>query len=271
MRRREKAVSSSPLIALLTDFGTRDWFVSAMKGAIFALAPSSRIVDISHDIDPGDIHAAAFALMAASASFEPHTVFCVVVDPGVGSSRRAIAAKAGDYSFIGPDNGVLSFALRSLLPCRIHSIENDDLFRKPVSATFHGRDIFAPTAAHLANGVSIETCGPVCTDAIELSWPEAKRDSRGVQARVVYIDRFGNAFTSITAETVADCGPEALIQAGAHTIPLKRYYQQEPDGALLAVVNSSGYLEIAVNGGSAAQALGLAIGSPVVLIEGQKH
>ncbi len=259
---------NKPVIALLTDFGSRDWFVSAMKGVILTIAPHSRIIDISHHVAPGDIHSAAFSLMAVRDSFPPNAIFVVVVDPGVGSERRALAARAGDYLFIGPDNGVLSFAFRRQKPLDVYAADNVDYYRKTVSATFHGRDIFAPLGAHLANNVDISSLGSSCFDFISLPWPAPREEKEAIYAEIIYIDHFGNAFTSITGEMLARQGrtPRALTVSEHHIIPIKRYYQQQLEGALLAVVNSAGYLEVAINGGNAAETLGLSIGSPVVLL-----
>ena len=144
------------LIALITDYGTSDWFAGEMKGAMLRIAPAARIVDISHNIPPGDTREAAFSLLSCYRSFPDDTVFCVVVDPGVGTGRAALAARCGSRSFVGPDNGVLSWALKKEKNCSVRLIECPDLLTGPISSTFHGRDIFAPIAAHLSEGIEFE-------------------------------------------------------------------------------------------------------------------
>ena len=152
------------LITLTTDFGTRDWFVGTMKGVILGIQPRARVVDITHEIGGGEVRAGAFALRASYSFFPQGTVHIAVVDPGVGSPRRALAVQTANYFFVGPDNGVLSFALMRERIKSIHALENEKYFLKPVSRTFHGRDIFAPVAAHLSRGVSIQTFGPRLKD-----------------------------------------------------------------------------------------------------------
>src|SRR5436190_23539094 len=165
--------SSPPrLVTLLTDFGTADWFVASMKGVLARLAPGTGIIDITHDISPGDMRAGAFALAASYRFFPKGTVHVAVVDPGVGSDRRAIAVRTTNYHFVGPDNGLLSWALKREEIKTVRALENTAYLLHPISHTFHGRDIFAPVAAHLSRGVPIHRFGPARKDLVRLEWPE---------------------------------------------------------------------------------------------------
>ena len=255
------------VITLTTDFGTPDWFVATMKGVILGVNPRAIVVDITHEIPAGDIRAGAFSLAASCRSFPEGTVHVAVVDPGVGSARSAIAVQTLDYFFVGPDNGVLSWALRSEEIRTIRRLENEKLFRQPVSRTFHGRDVFAPVAAHLSKGLSIAKVGSEQSDYQRLSWPEAKRGRRSVAGEVIYIDRFGNAITNIDAQSLqASDWDRGRVCVGRRVIRgLKRFYQQAPEGEPLAIIASTGFLEIAINAGSAAGRLKIRPGDPVTL------
>ncbi|MBD3314738.1 MAG: hypothetical protein GF344_03040 [Chitinivibrionales bacterium] len=254
------------IITFLTDFGTHDWFVASMKGVALGINPAAALVDITHDIDQGDITSAAFVLDMCRWTFPKSTVFVVVVDPGVGSERRAIALRAGGRSFVGPDNGVFSFIMADTEDCEIHQITNDDLFRKPVSATFHGRDIFTPVGAHLSHGVSLDAVGPLCTDPVVIERPTVVNTDTVIRGQVVYIDRFGNALTNID-RTVFNrlSSPPTIVEIATATMSLGTHYAQCPRGEALALLNSVGRLEIAVNGGSAAQRFGLHPGAEVIV------
>ncbi len=185
------------LITLTTDFGLTDWFVGTMKGGILGIAPRAAIVDITHEIPAGDIRAGAFALWASCRFFAKGGVHVVVVDPGVGSERKAIVAETDNYFFVGPDNGVLSWALTKERIKTIRALENEHYFLHPTSRTFHGRDIFAPVAAHLASGAPTRKLGPILKDFVRLPWPKPKRGRNRIEGEVVYIDRFGNAITNL--------------------------------------------------------------------------
>jgi len=191
----------------------------------------------------------------------------VVVDPGVGSVRRAIAVQTKEYWFVGPDNGVLSWALAEQEVRAIHALENKAYFLRPVSSTFHGRDIFAPVAAHLSRGVAIGQFGPALKDIARLDWPEPRKLRKGIQGEVVYIDRFGNGITNLETGILRSAKWVECEVRGRRRrrCPVKSFYQAVPPGSPVAVVGSSGFLEIAVNGGSAEKALGLEVGSRVLL------
>lgn len=253
------------VIAFITDFGLRDWFVGTMKGVVLGLAPTAGLVDITHDIPAGDIRAGAFALASACRFFPKGTIHVAVVDPGVGSARRAIGVRTRDYFFIGPDNGVLSWALRNEKEISARYLQNDQYFRKPISQTFHGRDLFAPAAAHLSRGVPISALGPVAEDYVRLEWPGLEVSGEAVTGAVIYVDRFGNAITNIDAHAIdAFHGRRVSVFAGARRLGwVEDYYSAVARGRTVAVRGSSGFLEIAVNGGSAARQLKLKAGSVV--------
>jgi S-adenosylmethionine hydrolase len=259
--------SPSRIITLTTDFGSADWFVGVLKGVVLGLNSAVRVIDLTHEIPAGDLKAGAFTLMAGYRFFPKGSIHVVVVDPGVGSQRQAIAVQTEDYFFVGPDNGVLSWALRCERVRRIVALDNDAYFLKHVSRTFHGRDVFAPVAAHLSRGVPIRKLGPALTGYQRLNWPEPKSRPGAVSGEVVYLDRFGNALTNIEGGTLEKLGSNRLrVRIGRRpTFPLVRYYQAVAHGQPLAVLGSSGFLEIAVNGGNAGKRLGLKTGDKVTV------
>jgi S-adenosylmethionine hydrolase len=250
-------------ITLTTDFSVRDWFVGTMKGVILRLAPKASIIDLTHDIPPGDIRAGAFALAVSYAFFPRHTVHMAVVDPGVGSPRRAIAIRTSDYFFIGPDNGLLSWALAKEKIKAIHALENQSYFLPKVSCTFHGRDVFAPVAAHLSRGLPIHKLGARLTDFIRLDWPEPKQSPHEIQGEILYIDRFGNGITNISSSALKGLQGAPVILLKPKRIPIAQFYQAIPPDKPVALVGSTGFLEIAINGGNAAKSLGLRVGMAV--------
>lgn len=266
------------LITLLTDFGTRDTYVGQMKGVILGIAPAATIVDLTHEVAPQRVVEGAFLLETALAAFPPGTIHLAVVDPGVGTARRAIAVATARAVFVGPDNGLLSAALPEAArpdgegptvvaaPDDVAVVElaNPAYRRGRVSHTFHGRDIFAPAAAHLAAGVPVQALGPRLVDLVALPPFRARRRSDGsLEAEIVSIDRFGNAITSARAE---DLPPGAfIVSVRDHAIagPVRTYAEAQGPTAL---VGSSGYLEIAVPGGSAAARLSLRLGDRVRIV-----
>jgi len=185
------------IITLTTDFGTRDWFVGSMKGVILGINPQAVVVDITHEIPAGDIRAGAFALMASCRCFPRNTVHVAVVDPGVGSNRAAIVVRTPEYYFVGPDNGVLSWALAKEKVLEIWRVENEAYMRQPVSSTFHGRDIFAPVAARLTHRVLMDSLGSQLKDYARLNWPQPQVVGGVLRGEIVYIDHFGNAVSNI--------------------------------------------------------------------------
>ena len=246
------------IITVTTDFGTRDWFV----GVILGIQPKAIIVDLAHDIASGDIRGGAFSLMAGYSLFPKGTVHVAVVDPGVGSPRQAIAVQTANYFFVGPDNGMLSFALAREKIKSVHRLENEKFFLKPASRTFHGRDIFAPVAAHLSRGVAIAQFGPALKEFVRLDWPQVQVGDNKIEGEIVYVDRFGNLITNIDAESLRSFGdkPCEVFARNKRLCPIAPFYGAVPVGRSLAVTGSTGFLEIAINGASAAERLRLRVG-----------
>lgn len=258
-------------MALLSDFGTRDHYVGALKGAVLTACPDATVVDVVHDLPPYDIEAASFALGAATPAFPPGTVFVAVVDPGVGSARRGLAVAAGGQRFVAPDNGLLTDVLDAHPSARIHEITNAGLFRFEVSSTFHGRDVFAPVAGRLAAGMPLEEVGAPCDSAIRLAWPKVVRISPTEwTGEVLHVDHFGNLTTNfdrgplaeILAKALADPSLVLVTVEGA-VLPLVGTYSEIYPGEPCALVGSSRRLEIAVNRGSAKRQLGAVRGAKV--------
>ena len=256
---------SNPIITLTTDFGLADWFVGTMKGVIAQRCEEARVIDLTHCVPAGDIRAGAFALMAGCRFFPAQTVHVAVIDPGVGSERPAIAVDTANAFFVGPDNGVLSWALQHEDVRAIHRLENTDYFRPDISATFHGRDIFAPVAAELANGVPLSHLGPPTNELVELAWPEVTRDDTLVRGVVLYVDRFGNAITNIPHATLPKSRGLAVRHDGEELCRTAHCYQAVATGDPVAVPGSSGFLEVASNGGHAGDELGLAPGAAITV------
>lgn len=256
------------LITLTTDFGLRDPYVGQLKGAILRRNMEAKIVDLSHAIGPHDILAGAIIIRSSYDFFPRGSVHLVVVDPGVGSQRKIIALKADSHFFIGPDNGVLTLLMRDRKVQALHRISNRSLFPDRISSTFHGRDIMAPVAAALAKGMDISEVGPAITvdDCAHLDIPATQFDENGITGRVISIDRFGNIQTSISSFTLANYQPSSFagIFIGSHSInSIASTYADTQPGELLALIDSAGYLEIAVNRGNAAERIGCKVGDPV--------
>ncbi|MCU0496809.1 MAG: SAM-dependent chlorinase/fluorinase [Anaerolineae bacterium] len=275
------------MIALLTDFGIEDIYIGVMKGVIHGLHPGAHTVDLTHGIEPQNVRQAAFALLNAYRYFPKGTVFLVVVDPGVGSTRRPIAVKAGDYYFVAPDNGVLSYALAELGETS-EAIEiqvSDD----GVSKTFHGRDVFAPTAARLLKGDALTSLGTSITHLFTLPQPPLYIDGKQVIGEIVHIDRFGNLITNIGKlrwiggerltlspsfghhEAALHVFAEtSVITVNDHTIlGIRHTYSEAERGGLLSLIGSSAYLEISMNQGNAQKRLDVMIGDRVELTIGE--
>ncbi len=264
------------IITLTTDFGLADGYVGTMKGVILGIAPTATIVDISHNVPPQDVHGAAYTLYAAYPYFPQDTIHVVVVDPGVGSERRAIALRTPQATFVAPDNGVLSYVVAGEKKVeQIVHLTNPSYHLSPVSRTFHGRDIFAPAAAHLARGVPLTELGDPLTEIIAFPLPRPQVRSDGtVVGQVIHVDRFGNLITSIMATDLADHSLliEGVIEIKGQSIRgIASNYAEVATGKLLALVGSSDRLEIAVSGGSASQTLGAKVGDEILLkVEGRE-
>ena len=256
-----------PTIAFLTDFGTRDHYVGAMKGAALTVCPDAILVDITHEIAPQDILGGAVALAACFKYFPPGTIFVGVVDPGVGSARRGIAASAADYRFIAPDNGLLTLAFQDAPPDIVVELANREYARTEVSRTFEGRDRFAPAAAWLACGTAIEALGPRLDTWHVLDVPVAEAAPDEVRGEVLVTDRFGNLITNIgrQAVTALAAGSAPIVKVGRRRTRLVQTYADVDPGEVCALFGSSDRLEIAVNGGSASARLGVARGARVVV------
>ena len=252
------------VITLTTDFGTRDTYVAEMKGAILSIIRDVQLVDITHEVTPHDILEGALALEAAAPRFPPTTIHMAVVDPGVGTARRGLAVASREQMFVGPDNGLFTPFLDDR-GWRAFELRAAEFRRTEVSRTFHGRDIFAPAAAHLARGVEPERLGPPVTDPIRLAWPEPRIGADRVGGAVVHVDRFGNLVTSIHADAIGPLGAGVMVRVAGKSLPLVRTYGDLRRRGLGALVGSSNRLEIAVNTGSAAKALGVGRGAPVVV------
>ena len=237
-------------ITLLTDFGTADGYVGAMKGVIASIAPDAVVDDVSHDIPPGDIEAAAWALGAYWHRYPESTVHVVVVDPGVGTKRDAIALEVDGRFMVAPDNGVVAWALRDAdREPVVHELERHG----GISSTFHGRDLFAPAAARLARGEAIASLGPRKTGIVRLAWPEPVRHADGTDGVVVHVDHFGNLITNIPADqAVGDC----FVRVGKMEVEVRNTYGDVDVGELIAHAGSRGVLEIAMRDGRASDRLG---------------
>ena len=237
-------------ITLLTDFGTRDGYVAAMRGVIHSIAPLALVDDASHDIDPGDVAAAAFTLARYARWYPSGSIHVVVVDPGVGTARRPLAALVDGYAYVAPDNGVLTRVLANAREAHIVEIVERVAPADNVSATFHGRDIFAPAAARLASGWTLDRLGPAVSDPVLLHIPEPVRDGNTVSGEVVYVDRFGNLITNVPHEWLAEDTHVRLEETAVG--PLRRAYGDVAPDEAIALIGSDGMLEIAVRDGSAA-------------------
>ena len=255
-----------PVIALLTDFGTRDHYAGTMKGVMIGICPDATLVDISHNVPPHDVMAGALELAASYRYFPPGTIFLAVVDPGVGSSRRGIAMEAGDYRFVAPDNGVLTPIADAHQPKRIVELSERRYARPTVSRTFEGRDRFAPAAAWLAKGVELAALGRPVAGFHKLELPQPEIANGEVAGCVLRVDRFGNLITNIDRRAIEKLAGDGAveIQIGSHQVPtLVSTYADVPSGEICALFGSTDHVEIAIHGGSASIQLGLQRGAPV--------
>ena len=252
-------------ITLTTDFGTRDGYVAAMKGVVLNLNPGVTIVDVTHDVPPQAIQAGGFALMNAAPYFPRGTIHVVVVDPGVGGPRRPIALERDGQIFIGPDNGLLPLAAAQPggdeAAWHVVHLTERRYWRPTVSQTFHGRDIFAPVAAHLSLGVPVTALGSVIRDYVNASFPLPRADGRALAGEIVHIDHFGNCISNIAGERVPAA---ASVRLGERVVSgVRRTYADGAPGEVMALVGSTGYLEIAVREGDAARTLNAQVGDAV--------
>ncbi len=261
---------TQPVITLITDFGLQDGYVGVVKGVITKINPSVKIIDISNNIESQDIFQAAYVLYSSYAYFPKGTIHVVVVDPGVGSNRKVLCLKTKDYLFIAPDNGVLSFiAAREESPS-IREVTNKKLFLPEISDTFHGRDIFAPTAAHLSKGFSYKDLGKRVSKIKEIDLPKPIRSPGGMlRGEIIYVDGFGNLITNINRDMIdrlREKTENLAIAVGRRKLnKISNSYADVGVGDVVAIFGSAGYLEISVNHGSARDVLNLKKGDKLGL------
>lgn len=258
--------AANRIITLCTDFGTRDAYVAALKGVLLGRCPGAVLVDLTHEIPPQDIHEAAIFLAGCYSHFPAGTVHAVVIDPGVGSERLPIAVSAGNQYFVCPDNGVLTLVLRAHPVEAAHLISTPAHRLEPLSATFHGRDLFAPAAAYLAGGGEIAELGPGIEVLKRLEMPEPEPIGEGPwTATIVHVDRFGNCISNLHERILSQNQVSGIIWRGQHLDRLCRTYADVEPGTPMILWGSSGYLEIAVAGGHAAARLGLGRGDQIMV------
>jgi hypothetical protein len=261
------------IVTLLTDFGTADYFVGAMKGAVLSVNPGAQVVDITHEVPAFDVEAGAFALLAAFEAFPEKTVHVAVVDPGVGSPRRPLAVEGGGHFFVGPDNGVFGHVYERLKTFRVFRLTGRKYFRPSVSSTFHGRDVFAPVAGALSLGIPTDELGEEIKDFVRLPLAAPRKLADGtIEGAVIHVDHFGNLITNITPqdlpeetreETKAD--DALIVVVGREVRGFRRFFAEESGapGEPFAIWGSAGLLEVAVFRDSAARVVGAGRGARV--------
>ncbi|QDU56431.1 SAM hydrolase/SAM-dependent halogenase family protein [Aeoliella mucimassa] len=257
-----------PIVTLTTDFGEGSRYVGAMKGALLAVCPELTIVDISHAVPHQNVLQAAITLVESTPYFPPQTIHVAVIDPGVGTNRRILYAEIDGQRYIGPDNGIFTCLADRAKPSTMRSVENTKLWRCGVSSTFHGRDIMAPVAAHLAAGVEPAEVGPEIDDFIRIPLPQAERVANKIEGEVTEVDSFGNLITNITTEMLADVprGEETRICCDGHeTMGIFAAYGDQPPMTLIALVGSGDKLELAIVDDSAKIMLGVTVGTPLTV------
>ncbi len=258
-------------ITLLTDFGLKDGYAGLLKGVIWSIAPDVQITDLSHSIPPQDVFTGSLTLMRCVPYFPPGTIHIAVVDPGVGTSRRALAAQIGKYFYIGPDNGIFSHLIEPAKsagePIRFFSLDQPRYWLPEVSPVFHGRDIFAPVGAHLAQGVPIEQLGSRITDPATITLPQPSPTEYGWVGQVIHVDTFGNLATNITIKEIAPLN-SVVVKINQIKIPgiVKAFGERQP-GEPVALIDSSGWLSLAVVNGNAAQDWSAGLGSRIEVIK----
>lgn len=257
------------IITFITDFGTRDGYVGIMKGVILKINPEVRLVDITHEISSHDIFEAGFILKNSYSYFPNGSIHLVVVDPGVGSERRAILVETDNHFFIGPDNGVFTFIYEFERIKRVVELTDKRYFLPKTSLTFHGRDIFAPVAAHLSLGTSPEDFGDVCNSVVRVDIPRPEIEEGIIKGVLFHIDNFGNLISNIPdvlfTESIGE-GRCKIIVGGEVIEGVKGSYSEAKEGEILAIFGSSGYLEVSVRGHSAQEKLGLGKGSEIKVV-----
>lgn len=258
------------IVSLTTDFSTRDGNVGVMKGVIWGINPSIQIADISHEISPQNVRQASLILDRQVWYFPAGTVHVVVVDPGVGTARRPIAAKLGEHYFVGPDNGVFSplydRAEKHGWEVKIVHTDNPEYWLPEISNVFHGRDIFSPVGAHLASGVALEKLGTLIDDPVHTKMPQPQKTGKAVLGEVMAVDHFGNVVTNIRAEHIAGMGEVNVTLCGQTIEGLVKTFGEREPGELIVLFGSTGNLFAAIVNGSAAEVLHPKIGDPVEVL-----
>ena len=259
------------MITLLTDFGAQDYFVGAMKGVILSANPSALVVDLTHDISPQDVHAAAFNLLACYKDFPSGTIHVAVVDPGVGSARRPLLIECAGQFFVGPDNGLFSWICEREKSFVARQLTAEKFFRQPTSRTFHGRDVFAPVAAALSNAVAPEEFGPVVDNLVLLESlsPKVRADG-ALEGALIHIDRFGNCISNFISDHLqsADGNPKLIVNGRAITSVRQIFSDSKDVDELFMIVGSAGFVEIAARNSSAAVILKAQRGQKALLFQG---
>ena len=256
------------IITLTTDFGTGSHYVAAMKGVILSIHPAATIVDIAHDVPPQDIRRAALLLDDVADWFPPNTIHVAVVDPGVGTDRAIVYAQIGQQQFIAPDNGLLSRLAARMPPQKLIRLSEPAYWLEHVSTTFHGRDIMAPVAARLALGLDPDRLGPPLAQLTTLDWPVARPSRTRIDGAVIEIDSFGNLITNITADMLAGRPTDrraCIVCNIFETWGIYHVYAEQASGTLVALIGSSGRLELAIVRDNAAERLGVGVGTPVTV------
>lgn len=260
------------IITLLTDFGGAGVAVSEMKATILGLAPDARMVDITHTIEPQNIRDGARILSRSPFYFPDGTVHIFVVDPGVGTARRPMAARLGAHTFVGPDNGTLTLAMRRAAdegwPMQFFHLDQPRYWRPKISHIFHGRDIFAPVCAHLANGVPLAAFGPAFADPAQLPIVPVIHTPDGLRGEIIFTDHFGNCSSNIRAEDLNGVGDVQVRVRGATINGLSATFGERQPGELIALINHVGELEVAVVNGNAQQRFGVQVGDVVEVVSG---
>lgn len=259
-----------PIIAIITDFGDQDFFTASMKGVISSINPDAKIIDITNKVPHFDISAGAFILKVSYKHFPSGTIFIVVVDPGVGTSRRIIIAETPDYYFIAPDNGVLSWIMDENETLTVREVNSDHYFLQEKGRTFEGRDKMSPIAAWLAKDINLDNFGPVINDYNKISIERPEREGNKVWGRIIYQDGFGNLITNISEKEYLDLAQDAdkskfILSIQEKEIPVRESYQSVEKGQLLSILSGQGYIEVAKREGSAAAETKSKPGDPVML------
>jgi S-adenosylmethionine hydrolase len=249
------------IVTLATDYGTVDGYAAALKGVIKRIAPEAEIIDVTHELD--SIHKAAFAMKRYHAEYPQGTIHLMVIDPTVGTSRRALAGKASGRYYVGPDNGIFTFVIKEDMDFQWHQIDPEISQVRQVSRTFHGRDIFAPAAALLASGRELISLGREISDPVTFSIPEPVCDKREISGEIIDIDTFGNLIINIPCRVLGSVAPTVVLKA--ERIPFAATFADVPIGRPVAYAGSTGYIEIALNMGRAANFFGVAVGAKVIV------